>query len=35
MIKGLKREELESVCVEQAAKIEQLNRQVTRIYKAL
>ncbi|KAF3959007.1 hypothetical protein CMV_016138 [Castanea mollissima] len=28
MIKGLKREELENVCVEQAAKIEQLNRQV-------
>uniref|UniRef100_A0A7N2M8T4 Uncharacterized protein n=1 Tax=Quercus lobata TaxID=97700 RepID=A0A7N2M8T4_QUELO len=28
MIKGLKQEELESVCVEQAAKIEQLNRQV-------
>ncbi|KAK7812830.1 kinesin-like protein KIN-12F [Quercus suber] len=27
MIKGLKREELENVCVEQAAKIEQLNRQ--------
>ncbi|KAM3744077.1 hypothetical protein ACB098_06G024600 [Castanea mollissima] len=30
MIKGLKREELENVCVEQAAKIEQLNRQVER-----
>ncbi|KAM3696251.1 hypothetical protein ACJW31_06G024000 [Castanea mollissima] len=28
MIKGLKREELENVCVEQAGKIEQLNRQV-------
>lgn len=35
MIKAIKREELENVCMEQAAKIEQLNRLVIRICGAL
>ena len=34
-IKAIKREELENVCMEQAAKIEQLNRLVIRICGAL
>lgn len=32
MIKSIKREELENVCMEQAAKIEQLNRLVIRVF---
>lgn len=31
MIKSIKREELENICMEQAAKIEQLNQLVIRI----
>jgi hypothetical protein len=32
MIKTIKREELENVCMKQAAKIEQLNRLVIRVF---